>query len=105
MHGANVVRAKNSSVGDALGLILPNDLFGRPKLDQGASLYSAVNIDGTLNLSSHDPAFVKGLEVAEKAMDTDRGALPERKTRGGCNAMGERFRSGWSGRPRRIRSN
>lgn len=66
-------------IGDSLGLILPDDLVGRLKLDQGASLYATVNADGTLDLSPHDPAFEKGMRVAEKAMNTYRNALTELK--------------------------
>ena len=66
-------------IGESLGLILPDDLVGRLKLDRGASLYATVNADGTLDLSPHDPTFEKGMNIAEKAMDTYRDALTELK--------------------------
>ncbi|KQT49954.1 AbrB family transcriptional regulator [Methylobacterium sp. Leaf456] len=66
-------------IGDSLGVILPDDLVGRLKLDQGASLYATVNADGSLDLTPHDPTFGKGMKIAEKAMDTYRVALTELK--------------------------
>ena len=66
-------------IGDSLGVILPDDLVGRLGLDRGASLYAMVNADGSLEISPHDPTFEKGMEIAEKAMDTYRDALTELK--------------------------
>lgn len=64
-------------VGNSTGLILPKELVGRLKLEQGDWLYVTENADGTVRLSPYDPALEKGMKVAERAMKTYRNALAE----------------------------
>lgn len=64
-------------IGNSAGLILPKELVGRLKLDQGDWLHVTENADGTLLLSPYDPTFEKGMKIAEKAMKTYRNALAE----------------------------
>lgn len=64
-------------VGKCVGLDLPDELMGRLKLDQGDWLCITENADGTWLLSTYDPTFEKGIEIAEKAMKTYRNALAE----------------------------
>ncbi len=64
-------------VGNSTGLILPKELVGRHKLEQGDWLYVTENADGTVRLSPYDPTFEKGMKIAERAMKTYRNALAE----------------------------
>lgn len=64
-------------IGNSTGLILPKELVGRLKLEQGDWLHLTENADGTVRLSPYDPTFEKGMKIAEKAMKTYRNALAE----------------------------
>ena len=64
-------------VGNSTGLILPKELLGKLNLAQGDWLYVTENADGSVRLSPYDPAFEKGMKIAEKAMKTYRNALAE----------------------------
>jgi putative addiction module antidote len=64
-------------VGNSTGLILPKELLGKLNLAQGDWLYVTENSDGSVRLSAYDPAFEKGMKIAEKAMKTYRNALAE----------------------------
>ena len=64
-------------IGNSTGLILPRDLVGRLKLEQGDWLYVTENTDGTVRLSPYDPTFEKGMKIAEKATKTYRNTLAE----------------------------
>jgi putative addiction module antidote len=64
-------------IGNSTGLILPKELLGRLKLDQGDWLYVIEMPDGGVRLTPYDPTFDKGMKIAEKAMKTYRNALTE----------------------------
>lgn len=64
-------------IGNSTGLILPKELLGRLKLDQGDWLYVTEMPDGGVRLTPYDPTFDKGMKIAEKAMKTYRNALTE----------------------------
>ena len=64
-------------VGNSTGLILPKELLARLRLAQGDWVYVTEMADGGLRLTPYDPAFEKGMEVAEKAIKTYRNALSE----------------------------
>jgi len=64
-------------IGNSTGVILPKDLLSRLKFGQGDWLTVIELADGSLQLRRSDPTFDKGLEIAEKAMDTYRNALTE----------------------------
>lgn len=64
-------------IGNSTGLILPRELMGALNLAQGDWLYVTESADGSVRLSPYDPAFEKGIKIAEKAMKTYRNALSE----------------------------
>jgi putative addiction module antidote len=64
-------------IGNSTGLILPRDLLARLRLEQGDVVYVTEMADGSVRLSPYDPAFEKGMEVAERAMKKYRNALAE----------------------------
>ena len=64
-------------VGNSTGLILPKELLGQLNLTQGDWLYVTENGDGSVRLSPYDPAFEKGMKIAEKAIETHRNAVAD----------------------------
>lgn len=64
-------------IGNSTGLILPRELLAQLNFKQGDWVTVSETVDGSLQLRRSDPAFDKGLEIAERAMDTYRNALEE----------------------------
>lgn len=64
-------------IGNSTGLILPKELLAQLNFRQGDWVTVSETADGGLHLRRSDPAFDKGLEFAERAMDTYRNALEE----------------------------
>ncbi|GJD92853.1 AbrB/MazE/SpoVT family DNA-binding domain-containing protein [Methylobacterium iners] len=64
-------------IGNSTGLILPKEFLANLNLAQGDWLYVTESADGSVRLSPYDPAFEKGMKIAEKAMKTYRNALAE----------------------------
>ena len=64
-------------IGNSTGLILPKELLGQLRFKQGDWLSVTEMADGSLQLRRSDPVFDKGMEIAERAMDTYRNALEE----------------------------
>jgi putative addiction module antidote len=63
-------------IGNSTGLILPKELLARLNFVQGDWLTVVETADG-LTLRRTDPVFDKGMEIAERAMQTYRNALDE----------------------------
>jgi len=74
---ALMMKLEVKRVGNSTGLILPKELPGKLNLAQGDWLYVTDNSDGSVRLSPYDPAFEKGMKIAEKAVKTYRNALAE----------------------------
>ncbi len=64
-------------IGNSTGLILPKELLTRLDFRQGDWLSVVEMADGSLRLKRSEETFDKGMEIAEKAMDTYRNALQE----------------------------
>ena len=64
-------------IGNSTGLILPKELLARLDFRQGDWLSVVEAADGSLRLKRSEETFDKGMEIAEKAMDTYRNALQE----------------------------
>jgi putative addiction module antidote len=64
-------------IGNSTGLILPKELLTRLSFKQGDWVSVVELADGGLQVRRSDPLFDKGMEIAEKAMDTYRNALEE----------------------------
>jgi putative addiction module antidote len=71
------MRLEIKKIGNSTGVILPKDLLARLDFRQGDWLSVIETADGSLRLKRSDPVFDKGMEIAEKAMDTYRNALEE----------------------------
>jgi len=64
-------------IGNSTGLILPKELLAQLNFRQGDWVSVVATADGGMQIRRSDPVFDKGLEIAEKAMDTYRNALTE----------------------------
>jgi putative addiction module antidote len=64
-------------IGNSTGLILPKELLARLNFQQGDWVSVNEMADGSLQLRRTDPVFDRGMEIAEKAMQTYRNALEE----------------------------
>lgn len=64
-------------IGNSTGLILPKEFLAKLNLTQGDWVYVTESTDGSVRLSPYDPAFEKGMKIAERAMKTYRNALAE----------------------------
>ena len=62
-------------IGNSTGLILPKELLARLSFKQGDWVSVTEMADGSLQIRRSDPVFDKGMEIAEKAMETYRNAL------------------------------
>jgi putative addiction module antidote len=70
------MRLQIKKIGNSTGLILPKELLGHLKLEQGDWVTLVETTEG-LQLRRSDPVFDRGLEIAEEAMKTYRNALDE----------------------------
>jgi putative addiction module antidote len=64
-------------IGNSTGLILPKELLAELDFKQGDWVTLTATAEGALQLRRSDPVFDKGMEIAERAMDTYRNALEE----------------------------
>jgi len=64
-------------IGNSTGLILPKELLARLSFKRGDWVSVTETADGGIQIRRSDPVFDKGMEIAEKAMDTYRKALDE----------------------------
>ncbi len=64
-------------IGNSTGLILPKELLVRLSFGQGDWVTVTELADGGFQVRRSDPVFDKGMEIAEKAMQTYRNALEE----------------------------
>lgn len=65
---------KLTTVGDSVGVILPEEILARLRVRAGDTLYVIETRRG-IELTPHDPELVAQTEAAERAMREDRDAL------------------------------
>lgn len=65
---------KVTSIGNAVGVILPDDILARLHVKGGDSLY-AIETKNGIELTAHNPELSNQLETAERVMHEDREAL------------------------------
>lgn len=64
-------------IGNSIGLILPKEMVARLNLKEGDKLFPAIQPDGGLVLTPHDPDFEKAMVVARRGMKRYHNALAE----------------------------
>lgn len=68
------MKLKITTIGNSSGIILPNDLLSRLRVDKGDELYALETPDG-LRLTTYDPEFAAQMDVAEEIMRKRRNLL------------------------------
>ena len=65
---------KVTTVGNSVGIILPQDLLTKLRVGKGDVLYAVETSDG-IELTPYDPEFANQMELAEEIMREDRDVL------------------------------
>ena len=65
---------KVTTVGDSVGIILPQEILERLRVQEGDSL-CAVETKQGIELTPYDPDLTAQLDIAEKVMSEDRAVL------------------------------
>lgn len=68
---------KVRKIGNSLGVVLPKELAARLKVDDGDQLFVTEAPDGSMRISSYDPAFSEQMDAAKEAMAQYRNTLRE----------------------------
>ena len=68
------MKLKITAIGNSAGVILPNELLARLRLDKGDELYALETPDG-IRLTAFDPELAAQMEVAEQVMRDRRDLL------------------------------
>lgn len=64
-------------MGDALGIVLPQEALAHLKAKEGDTLSVTESADGSLRVSSGEEEFQRQFAVGEKIMDRYKNALRE----------------------------
>ncbi len=67
---------KLTQIGDALGVILPEDLLARLKLEKGDTVFVTETPDG-VRLTAYNPEFEAQMNAARRIMERRRDVLRE----------------------------
>ncbi len=70
-----MVELKVRKFGNSLGVVLPKEVIGRLKTEDGAALYLVEAPDGGYRLVPHDPGFEAKMAKAEDIISRYRNAL------------------------------
>lgn len=68
---------KVRKIGNSLGVVLPKELAARLKVNEGDHLFVTEAPDGSMRISSYDPAFAEQMDAAKDAMAQYRNTLRE----------------------------
>jgi putative addiction module antidote len=63
-----------STIGNALGVILPKEILERLRVKKGDNLY-VIETKNSIEMTAYNPDFGKQVETAERVMREDRDAL------------------------------
>ena len=65
---------KITTVGNSTGVVLPNEILQRLRVDKGDTLYVIETPNG-IELTPYKPDFARQMDVAERVMRDDRDVL------------------------------
>ena len=71
-----MIELKLTAIGNSLGVVLPKEALGRPKVGKGDTLYITESPDG-YRLTPYSPGFEEHMSAARKIMKKRRAALRE----------------------------
>jgi putative addiction module antidote len=72
-----MTQLKIRSVGDSLGVVLPQETLARLNLKEGDVLYLTESPDGAMRITPYDPAFDGQMRAARECMGQYRNTLRE----------------------------
>lgn len=72
-----MIQLKIRPIGNSLGVVLPKDVLSRLNLKAGDSLYVIEAADGSMQITSYDPAFDDQMRAAREGMAKYRNTLHE----------------------------
>lgn len=70
-----MVALKIRKVGNSLGIVLPKEVLGHLKANEGDELYLLEGTEGSYRLSALDPSFLSKMEKAEELIARYRNTL------------------------------
>jgi putative addiction module antidote len=73
----HVLELKIRKIGDALGLVLPEDLLASLDAREGDALFASVTSDGGIALTPYDPTVAEQVDAARDLAKRYRNALRE----------------------------
>jgi putative addiction module antidote len=73
----SMVALKLRKVGNSLGVVLPKEVLGHLRADEGQDLFLIEGPNNSYRLTSFDPAFAQKMEKAEEIMSRYRNTLRE----------------------------
>jgi len=73
----SMVALKLRKVGNSLGVVLPKEVLGHLRADEGQDLFLIEGPNNSYRLTSFDPAFAQKMEKAEEIMGRYRNTLRE----------------------------
>lgn len=65
---------KVTNIGNSIGVILPDEILERLRVKRGDILYAIETRNG-IELTANDPALARQVDIAERVMQEDQGAL------------------------------
>jgi putative addiction module antidote len=72
-----MVVLKLRKVGNSVGIVLPKEVLGHLRANEGEDLFLVEGPNNSYRLTSFDPAFGKKMEKAEEIMGRYRNTLRE----------------------------
>jgi putative addiction module antidote len=70
----SMVTLRITTVGNSVGVVLPEEILERLRVENGDTLY-VLDTPRGIELIAHDPEFVTQMEMAERVMQEDHDAL------------------------------
>ena len=72
-----MVDLKIRKIGNASGVILPQEILKKMRLSEGDKIFLTEGGDGSFRITPYDPEFKKHMSAMEKGMSRYRNALRE----------------------------
>lgn len=71
------IETKVRKIGNSLGIVLPKEVIGYLKVEEGALLHITEDADGAIRVTPDKPGFAEMMAIAEQGMRDYRNALRE----------------------------
>ena len=71
------IETKVRKIGNSLGIVLPKEVIGHLKVEDGALLHITEDADGAIRVTPDQPGFAEKSKIADSLMKRYRNALRE----------------------------